>query len=464
MFRPLKTGRGVVTATNLTLETGNIGSLLKEITMRAYRTIQSVVETALSPIVWILSGVALLLNSMVLSLARGLGAYGDLESLVSRVGFRSWRRRFRGALGFTLIELLVVISIIAILISILLPALAKARELANRAVCMANIRGIIQSMITYSQSSSGVLPCTGGGDWDGVTSTHGPYTNSPVGCAFNPWNGAGDGAFTAGQAANGWYGVPGYAGPPNQNPLASMWIMVLQGYTTPGSFICPSDSLAGGPSPENRENTSYPAVNFTNPPTGSMSNGYTTDTVGQGESYSIAFPWSLANGLQNPPLPGWSWTQGLVAGQWWTTNGADSQVPLVSDMAPVDTSTDTGVYLRITTTLPTANTYGPYIYNSGNHAGDGQNVGFGDDHVTWETSPYVGQDGDNIFTYTTATGVVNGTTDTSQVGLSAVAGENTYGDTSRPSPVIKTLAAPFDTCMTPVRTVNPNTAAAGHAW
>ena len=88
-------------------------------------------------------------------------------------------------------------------------------------------------------------------------------------------------------------------------------------------------------------------------------------------------------------------------------------------MAPLDTPTDTGVFQRITTTLPTANTYGPYIYNSGNHAGDGQNVGFGDDHVTWETSPYVGENGDNIFTYSTATGVVNGATDTNQVGMTA---------------------------------------------
>ena len=118
MFNSLKADRRVATATHLTLEIGNTGSLLKEITMRAYRTIQSVVETALSPITWLLGCVALLLNSMVLGLARSLGAYGDLESLVSLVGFRSWRRRFRGALAFTLIELLVVISIIAILISI----------------------------------------------------------------------------------------------------------------------------------------------------------------------------------------------------------------------------------------------------------------------------------------------------------------------------------------------------------
>ncbi len=117
--------------------------------------------------------------------------------------------------------------------------------------------------------------------------------------------------------------------------------------------------------------------------------------------------------------------------------------------------TGEGTYLRVTTTLPTANTYGPYIYNSGNHAGDGQNVGFGDDHVTWETSPYVGQNGDNIFTYTTATGVVNGTTDTNQVGITGD-GFNTIK--------VQTLGAPFDTCMVPVRGVNPVSAANGQAW
>ena len=89
-----------------------------------------------------------------------------------------------------------------------------------------------------------------------------------------------------------------------------------------------------------------------------------------------------------------------------------------------------------------------------------RNVGFGDDHVTWETSPYVGENGDNIFTYTTATGVVNGTTDTNQVGGS----DDQWHSWPFTGPQISTLGPPFDTCMTPQRTVNPATAAAGDAW
>ena len=57
--------------------------------------------------------------------------------------------------GFTLVELLVVIGIIALLISVLLPALTKARRAARTSACMSNIRQLCMAEIQYVQDNKG---------------------------------------------------------------------------------------------------------------------------------------------------------------------------------------------------------------------------------------------------------------------------------------------------------------------
>jgi len=80
--------------------------------------------------------------------------------------------RYRGCRAFTLVELLVVIGIIALLISILLPALNKARESSRVAACLSNLRqlGIIHQ--AYVADYKGyIVPCDMGG----------PNTSSGIG-------------------------------------------------------------------------------------------------------------------------------------------------------------------------------------------------------------------------------------------------------------------------------------------
>ncbi len=325
--------------------------------------------------------------------------------------------------AFTLIELLVVISIIALLIAILLPALARAKELANRVVCASNVRSIVQSMVIYAQSNKGIFPETPG-------LPHAAFRNFPTGV-----NGVSVVPKLTAQSTMQYYYMPGDTGPnASAAPLECMWLLVINGQMTPKSFICPSDPLTQQPSVEYGESaTTGGAVTYLDfgfmSPTAQQSSQH-----GKGESYSIAFPWKEGGS----PAP------------YWGTK-ASGGVPIVSDMAPIPNPT-TGVLERITNQLPSGNTYGNYIYNSGNHNGDGQNVGFGDGHVTWETNPYVGQDNDNIFCYDSTQAMVG------QNGLNFQATMLFNYGGPLPGPVVQGVtpdSPPYDICMVPRVVVGP---------
>jgi len=91
-----------------------------------------------------------------------------------------------GTSGFTLIELLVVISIIAVLMSVMVPALQKARESAKTVVCQANEKQQGLAIQLYAQDNSNtMMPMQTGGTTDGTAMLWmyyiAPYINSEKG-------------------------------------------------------------------------------------------------------------------------------------------------------------------------------------------------------------------------------------------------------------------------------------------
>lgn len=117
--------------------------------------------------------------------------------------------------GFTLVELLVVISIIALLVSILLPALSRARISAKKTVCKSNLRQWCIASMTYAL------------DWEGLL----PRQDIPVTTGQNVWDVSIK--FMRGDRANDKYGQ--YLEGPNRRDC----VMVEYGIVDESFVYCP---------------------------------------------------------------------------------------------------------------------------------------------------------------------------------------------------------------------------------
>ena len=305
--------------------------------------------------------------------------------------------------GFTLIELLVVVAIIALLIAILIPSLGRAKELANRATCSANLHGIMQSMILYAAEQQtgggGYLPC--------VANLTGGTTYSTGLSVATPNASATTAAAALADMQTGTTGVSHVAG----SPTAGLWMLVLRGQTPPKQFICKSDSVGGGP---------VPAIESV-----ASSNAYYEDFGATNISYGVAYPWTSSH----------------TAGPWFKDN-SDSTCPYLSDMPPAPTN----IFSSVAAAPQLAYQAGavPASYNSPNHSGAGQNVVYGDVHVVWQGNPECGTTpavtngtADNIFTASNLAGPDGG-------GSAAGAGTITAA-------IQTTATAPFDIVIVPQR-------------
>jgi prepilin-type N-terminal cleavage/methylation domain-containing protein len=147
--------------------------------------------------------------------------------------------------GFTLVELLVVIGIIALLISILLPALSRARESANRVACASNLRQVANAFFMYTGDNKGWFP--------NIAVFGGP---SPTALGF----GNGSTPAPAGYPAD-WIGWPeDWIVWRNKTPASPLRGAIVKYLGNPSSgriMICPSDDSVWRKIP-NSDGTVYP--------------------------------------------------------------------------------------------------------------------------------------------------------------------------------------------------------------
>ncbi|MCO6436879.1 MAG: prepilin-type N-terminal cleavage/methylation domain-containing protein [Phycisphaerae bacterium] len=286
--------------------------------------------------------------------------------------------------GFTLIELLVVVAIIALLISILLPSLSRARELAKRAVCASNLRGIGQGEHIYANDNAEWFPIhffSGNGTSQPNIAPQLGAVNYPGTMGFDGTNVAATIRLPTGDPAT----VPGgQVFPANQNHVSrAMFLLVIAGQSTPGQFICPSSEDQEDP----LRDEEMPAQQVAAQP-------------GINRFDFRGYPF-LSYGYQNP-----------FGRRGKPRETLDTRMPINADKGPFYTS-GTGTRDQVVNQAmpPTGGVFaGDALsiirvsndqwrpYNSRNHNEEGQNVLFVDGHVDFLRRPIEGVNQDNIYT------------------------------------------------------------------
>lgn len=284
------------------------------------------------------------------------------------------RHSQKRAAGFTLIELLVVVAIIALLISILLPSLARARELSKRTVCAANVKGIGNGFATYATGNAD--------DWPIPAFYNAPLagtTNIQYEQSVGYWRGsltASDVGETTDATTN-----------TRMSTTRAFWYLVRSGSASPKSFICPSSEDQPN-SEDNPQNYWDFGVGDHIPPSTSFTN--TNWEKGWSQcSYGYQVPYGKI-GKPNPNV--------------------DQDMALVADKGPYGAALEGGktapteLYASWGASSPNS-TSSPddwRRFNSPNHGGmgdgEGQNVMYADAHVDFIMNPMAGVAKDNIYT------------------------------------------------------------------